>query len=105
MSEFSTHPMVLALDPLTREWFLHSQDPVARFRREQFKILMARELKEAEKRQALIKKHVLDKEEHNGKNVRRIGIVDPVYHRDLQEQHRASGGDGNYLEDKDFLED
>jgi hypothetical protein len=96
--------MTRDLPPTVLDWLRHSQEPRARAWRAWVKGTAAQMMEDSARRQILIKKEI-DKTEHRGKHIRRIGIVDPVAHRDLQRQFEKGGGSGNWFNDPEFLKD
>jgi hypothetical protein len=87
------------LPPIALDWLLHSKDRRAEAWRHWIKQVRAHEIEEARRRQALIKKE-MEQMEHKGKNMRRIGIVDPVIMNDFNKRY----GPG-WLRDGDFIRD
>jgi hypothetical protein len=92
------------LPPVVVDWLKNSQDPRAIAWRKWIYAQAQVNLDAAAKAQVEIKKE-MDSLPHQGKHTKRIGIVDPRYHRDLQRQFEKGGGTGNWFQDPDFLAD
>jgi hypothetical protein len=86
------------------DWLKNSQDPRARAWREWIYKMAQHNLDQAAKTQAKIKQE-MDEMPHQGKHMRRFGIIDPRHHADLQRQFERRGGKGSWFRDPDFLAD
>jgi hypothetical protein len=92
------------LPPIVLDWLENSQDPRAIEWRAFIYAKAQENLDQAAKVQLEIKKEI-DELPHQGRNIRRLGIIDPRYHADLQRQFEKRGGIGNWFADAEFLAD
>ena len=101
------HPIMLGLEdlpPIVIDWLRTSQDPRAIEWRKFIYAKAQENIATAARVQLQIKKE-MDTLPHQGKHTKRIGIIDPRYHRDLQRQYEKGGGQGSWFQDPDFLAD
>jgi hypothetical protein len=92
------------LPPIVVDWLRTSQDPRAIEWRAYIRARAQENIAAAAAVQAQIKKE-MDELPHQGRNIRRLGIIDPRYHADLQRQFEKRGGKGQWFQDAEFLED
>jgi hypothetical protein len=92
------------LPPVVVDWLRTSQDPRAVEWRKFIYAEAQANIANAAEVQLQIKRE-MDELPHQGKHVRRIGIIDPRHHADLQRQFEKRGGQGNWFQDADFLAD
>ena len=92
------------LPPVVLDWLRNSQDPKACAWRDYIYKMAQVQLDTVAKQQVEMKKES-DTMPHQGKHMKRIGIIHPQHHADLQRQFEKRGGRGNWFCDQDFLDD